>query len=87
VLYFSHMIVNETFQAAVHHVVRTWSDDHQQIIGEAILDGTAAPQNQLPVIQLSDEERAQVDEALQDIDAGRIVSQEEMQTVFARYGA
>ena len=81
------MTVNATFEAAVHHVVRTWSDDHQQIIGEAILDGTAAPKKQLPVIQLSDEERAQVDEALRDIEAGRIVSQEEMETVFARHGA
>ena len=81
------MNVNATFQEAVHHVARTWPDDHQQIIGEAILDGTATPQASLPVIQLTDEERSVVDVALADVDAGRVVSHDAMQGVFARYGA
>jgi len=48
------MNVNTTFQAAVLHVARTWPEDHQRIIGEAILDGTAVPDRALPVIQFAD---------------------------------
>ena len=84
---FRYMTVNTIFQEAVHHVARTWPDDHQQIIGEAILDGVATPQAALPVIQLTDEERSMVDVALVDVEAGRIVSHETTQSVFAEYGA
>lgn len=79
--------MNPTFQEAVYHVARTWSDDHQQIIGEAILDGTARPEAPLPVIELSADEAAMVDEALADVAAGHVISQSEMKNVFARYRA
>lgn len=81
------MNVNQTFQEAVNHVARTWPDDHQQIVGEAILDGTVSPTAKLPVIQLSVEERGLIDQALEDVSAGRVLSHSQVQEMFARHDA
>lgn len=52
----------------------------QRVIGEALLDGATQPD--LPVIEFSAEEHALIDEALVEVEAGKVVSQEQMTEFF-----
>lgn len=57
----------------------------QRIIGEALLDGGAQPN--LPVIEFTAEEDAKIEEALEEIADGQVVSHEEMAVFFDRLRA
>lgn len=54
--------------------------DVQREIGEALLDGVA--QRNLPVIEFTSEENGMIDEALEEVERGEVVGQDEMKAHF-----
>ncbi|WP_299366770.1 hypothetical protein [uncultured Tateyamaria sp.] len=76
--------MDATFAQAVSKIIEM-PVGTQRIIGEALLDGGAQPD--LPVIEFTAEESAKIDEALEDIETGNVIGQEEMTVFFERLRA
>ncbi|WP_299735278.1 hypothetical protein [uncultured Roseobacter sp.] len=72
------------FAQAVTKIIEL-PQDTQRVIGEALLDGAGQPD--LPVIEFTAEENAMIDEALEEIERGEVIGQEEMKKHFAELRA
>jgi|GEM_PF-6208280 len=57
----------------------------QRVIGEALLDGAAQPD--LPVIEFTADEERMIEDGIADLDAGRVIGQEEVEKRFSELRA
>ena len=76
--------MDTVFAQAVTKIIEM-PQETQRVIGEALLD--AAGQPDLPVIEFTPEENAMIDEALEQVERGEVIGQEEMKKHFAELRA
>jgi hypothetical protein len=64
--------------------VEAWPRERQEEAARVLLELEAGEE---PVYQFTDEEAADIDEALREIERGEVASEEEVKAVFNRYRA
>lgn len=67
---------------AVLDRVRMWPHERQEIVAAAVLD---MERQETDIYELSDEELADIEEALAEADRGEFASEEDVAALFAKY--